>query len=160
MSERPSDSTLTRESKGSPMRSHPPTIAAFALTLALCSTLSGCVVGEPAATSSPLPISATSTSAPSVTPPATAAPQPNAEDLQSEAVASLVEENGQTACDVLALKPTTDTNELVDLILSTYGIDGMDIETQRALVGEFMRESVAAYCPEQSERINADLDSD
>jgi hypothetical protein len=160
MSERPSDSTLTRESKGSPMRRHPPTIAAFALTLALCSTLSGCVVGEPAATSSPLPISATSTSAPSVSLPPTAAPQPNAEDLQSEAVASLAEENGQTACDVLALKPTTDTNELVDLILSTYGIDGMDIETQRALVGEFMRESVAAYCPEQSERINADLKSD
>lgn len=160
MPERAYDSARTRESKGSPMRRRSPMVTAFALTLALCSTLSGCVVGEPAAPSSPQPISATSTSAPSVTPPPKAAPQPNAGDMQSGAVASLVEENGQTACDVLALKPTADTNELVDLILSTYGIDGMDVDTQRALVDEFMRESAAAYCPEQSERINADLESD
>ena len=159
MSEHASDSARTRESKGSPMRRRPPMFTAFALTLALCSTLSGCVVGEPAATSSPLPISATSTSAPSLTPPPTAAPQPNAEDLQSEAVASLVEENGQTACDVLVLKPTTDTNELVDLILTTYGVEGLDADTQRALVGQFMMESAAAYCPEQSERVDTDLNS-
>ena len=151
---------LIRESEVSPVRRRHPEIAAIAVAIALCSTLSGCVVGAPEATSTPLPITATPAPAPSVVPPSTAAPQPTVDDLQGQAVASLVEENGQTACDVLALKPTTDVNELVDLILSTYGVEGMDADTQRALAGQFMRESAAAYCPEQSERIDADLDSD
>lgn len=80
--------------------------------------------------------------------------------MQNEAVASLVEENGQTACDVLELKLATDVNELVDLILSTYRVETMDDDSQRALIGRFMVEAAAAYCPEQSERVIADLDSD
>lgn len=160
MSEHASDATFIRESEVSPVRRRHSRVAAFAAALALCSTLSGCVIGEPETTSTPRPITATPAPAPSVTPHPKAAPQPTAEDLQGEAVAPLVEENGQTACDVLALKPTTDVNELVDLIVSMYGVEGMDADTQRALAGQFMRESAAAYCPEESERVDADLDSD
>jgi hypothetical protein len=160
MSGRASESSIARESEEWPVRRRHPTVAAFALAITLCATLSGCVVGESEATSSPLPISVTPTPTPSVTPPSTVVPQPTTGDLQGEAVASLVDENGQTACDVLALKPNTDVNELVDVILSTYGVEGMDADTQRTLVGQFMRQSAAAYCPEQSERIDADLDSD
>jgi hypothetical protein len=89
--------------------------------------------------------------------PALATEQTNADELQSEAVDGLVIENGQTACDVLAFKSSTDVKELVDLILSTYGVENMDADAQRALIAQFMAESAATYCPEQSDRVTADL---
>lgn len=141
------------------MRTCGPGVALLALVLALSALLSGCVVGGPAPTSSPTSVPITRSPAPLVVT-TTADPSSAAEDLQNEAVASLVEENGQTACDVLALKPATDVNELVDLIVSTYGVETMDDDSQRALVGQFMVEAAAAYCPEQSARVMADLNAD
>ena len=60
---------------------------------------------------------------------------------------------------MLVLRSTTEVNEMVDLILSTYSFEGMDDDEQRAVVGQFTRYSTAAYCPEQRQRIDADLRS-
>ena len=74
-------------------------------------------------------------------------------------VVDLVGKKGQTACDVLALKPATDVNELVDLILSTCVFESMDADSQRVIVAQFMSKSAEARGPEQTDRISAELHS-
>jgi hypothetical protein len=132
-------------------------VAVLVFATALIAALAGCLNDQSTSTPTTSPSPSMSVSAPTTTPVPPLPDEVSTEQLQNEAVAALVEENGQTACDVLALKPATDVNEIVELILSTYGVESMDADTQRILAGRFIADSAAKYCPEESGRVNSDL---
>lgn len=130
------------------------------LATALTLVLSACVVSQPISTPSALPSPTTSAAAPTATPTPALPESASTRDFQDDAVAALVDENGQTACTVLALKPATDVDEIVDFILVTYGVESLDVETQRVLASRFITESAAEYCPEEIDRVRSDLAGD
>lgn len=113
----------------------------------MSSVPSGCVTDQPALTSTiaPVPHEVGGTVGRL---PAHASSGSTANGLQNELIGGLIEEDGQTACDVPTQKPATDVDELVDLVLATYGVEN-GCRCVVRLVGQGMRDSAAAHYPEQ-----------
>ena len=138
------------------MRVLAPTTCLLALLL-----LSGCAAGTstagPSRTAKP---TATSTTTPTVTPtpsePATAAPLTEPEQLEKQ-TQTAVGLYSQVVCANLAEHPNIDLNAAVQMVLKSYATEGLSEASRVELAQRVLEQSAAESCPDQSERVTADL---
>ncbi|MCU1447406.1 hypothetical protein [Cryobacterium sp.] len=112
--------------------------------------LSGC-----SAASSP-------TAAPSATATATATPTPSATPLTepeevTKQTTTAVNLYSQLVCTNLAENPDVDLNAAVDQLLATYATENLSEEARLQLAHNVLEQSAAKDCPDQTERIAAEL---
>lgn len=139
------------------MRVLAPTTCLLALLL-----LSGCAAGTPTAdptrtakptatpTATPMP------SAPETAAPETAAPLTEPEQLakQTQTAVGLY---SQVVCSNLAEHPSIDLNAAVEMVLKSYATEGLSEASRVELAQRVLEQSAAASCPDQSERVTANL---
>jgi PBP1b-binding outer membrane lipoprotein LpoB len=105
--------------------------------------LSGCAAPAPTPT-------APSTPKPS----ATALTEPQRLDKQTKTMVNLY---SQVVCTNLAERPDLDLNAAVEKVLATYATEGLSEESRVELAHRVLEQSAAKSCPDQSERVTADL---
>lgn len=138
------------------MRTLAPTTCLLALLL-----LSGCAAGTPTAdsTSTTTPHATrapTATPTPSAPAPEATAPltEPEQLDKQTKTAVSLYSE---IVCSNLANHPEIDLNAAVDKVLASYATEGLSEASRLELAQRVLEQSAAASCPDQSERVAAEL---
>lgn len=103
----------------------------------------GCAAATPTATPKATP-----------TPTATALTEPQLLDKQTKTMVNLY---SQVVCTNLAERPDLDLNDAVEKVLATYATEGLSEESRVELAHRVLEQSAAKSCPEQSERVTADL---
>ena len=63
----------------------------------------------------------------------------------------------QVVCSSLADHPEIDLNAAVDKVLATYATEGLSEASRVELAQRVLEQSAAASCPDQSERVSAEL---
>ncbi|WP_104162760.1 hypothetical protein [Cryobacterium sp. N22] len=112
--------------------------------------LSGCAAATPTAKATP-------TASPTPTPTATALTEPQLLDKQTKTMVSLY---SQVVCTNLAERPDLDLDDAVDKVLATYATEGLSEESRVELAHRVLEQSAAQSCPDQSERVAADLNGE
>jgi len=100
--------------------------------------------------------------APAPTPTATSTPKPTATaltepQLLDKQTKTMVNLYSQVVCTNLAERPDLDLNAAVEKVLATYATEGLSEESRVELAHRVLEQSAAKSCPDQSERITADL---
>jgi len=100
--------------------------------------------------------------APAPTPTATSTPKPTATaltepQLLDKQTKTMVNLYSQVVCTNLAERPDLDLNAAVDKVLATYATEGLSEESRVELAHRVLEQSAAKSCPDQSERVTADL---
>ncbi|TFC55098.1 MULTISPECIES: hypothetical protein [unclassified Cryobacterium] len=112
--------------------------------------LSGCTAATTMGKTTP-------TASPTPTPTATALTEPQLLDKQTKAMVNLY---SQVVCTNLAERPDLDLNDAVDKVLATYATEGLSEESRVELAHRVLEQSAAKSCPDQSERVAADLNDE
>lgn len=102
----------------------------------------------------------TPTAAPSAT--ATATPTPTPTPLTepeevTKQTTTAVNLYSKLVCTNLAENPDVDLNAAVDQLLATYGTENLSEEARLQLAHNVLEQSAAKDCPDQTERITAEL---
>lgn len=105
--------------------------------------LSGCAAPAPTPTASSKP-----------KPSPTALTEPQRLDKQTKTMVNLY---SQVVCTNLAERPDLDLNAAVEKVLATYATEGLSEESRVELAHRVLEQSAAKSCPDQSERVTADL---
>lgn len=100
--------------------------------------------------------------APAPTPTATSTPKPTATaltepQLLDKQTKTMVNLYSQVVCTNLAERPDLDLNAAVEKVLATYATEGLSEESRVELAHRVLEQSAAKSCPDQSERVTADL---
>ncbi|MGY4859460.1 hypothetical protein [Cryobacterium sp. AP23] len=122
------------------------TIASATVLLGLI-LLSGC---SAASTPTAAPTTRTATPTPSATP----LTEPEEVVKQTTTAVNLY---SQMVCTNLEERPDVDLNAAVDKVLATYATENLSEEARVQLAHNVLEQSAAKDCPEQSERIAAQL---
>jgi hypothetical protein len=109
--------------------------------------LSGC---SAASTPTAAPTTRTATPTPSATP----LTEPEEVAKQTTTAVNLY---SQMVCTNLEERPDVDLNAAVDKVLATYATENLSEEARVQLAHNVLEQSAAKDCPEQSERIAAQL---
>lgn len=107
--------------------------------------LSGCAAPAPTVTATPKA---------TPTPTVTALTEPQLLDKQTKTMVNLY---SQVVCTNLAERPDLDLNDAVDKVLATYATEGLSEESRVELAHRVLEQSAAKSCPDQSDRVTADL---
>jgi PBP1b-binding outer membrane lipoprotein LpoB len=120
----------------------------LASTTLLCGVilLTGC-------SSAPAPV-ATTTKTATATPTPTALTEPQQLDKQTKTMVNLY---SQVVCTNLAERPDIDLNAAVDKVLATYATEGLSEASRVELAHRVLEQSAAKSCPDQTDRVTADL---
>ena len=111
--------------------------------------LSGCVASSPTATAT-----RSASPTPTPTPTATALTEPELLDKQTTTMVTLY---SQIVCTNLTEHADIDLNAAVDKVLATYATEGLSEASRVELAHRVLEQSAAKSCPDQSERVMADL---
>jgi hypothetical protein len=102
----------------------------------------------------PAPVATSTIKTATPTPTPTALTEPQLLDKQTTTMVSLY---SQVVCTNLAERPDLDLNEAVDKVLAAYATEGLSEQSRVELAHRVLEQSAAKSCPDQSERVAADL---